>query len=39
MRPGMLDLLNWLRDIGATVVVYTHSEEKWATKVSSSCPS
>lgn len=33
MRPGMINLLVWLREIGATVVVYTHSEERWATKV------
>mmetsp|Transcript_17306 Transcript_17306/g.33949 ORF Transcript_17306/g.33949 Transcript_17306/m.33949 type:complete len:447 (-) Transcript_17306:199-1539(-) len=33
MRPGMIQLLEWLRDVGATVVVYTHSEEKWASKV------
>uniref|UniRef100_A0A6U4Q3E7 FCP1 homology domain-containing protein n=1 Tax=Hemiselmis andersenii TaxID=464988 RepID=A0A6U4Q3E7_HEMAN len=33
MRPGMIALLEWFRSIGAVVVVYTHSEEKWATKV------
>ena len=30
---GLLELLAHLRSVGATVVVYTHSEEKWAVKV------
>ena len=33
MRPGVPELLAHLRAIGATIVVYTHSEERWATKV------
>jgi len=33
LRPGMLELLAHLRTVGATIVVYTHSEEKWAIKV------
>lgn len=33
MRPGVPELLSYLRVIGATIVVYTHSEERWATKV------
>mmetsp|Transcript_27667 Transcript_27667/g.65702 ORF Transcript_27667/g.65702 Transcript_27667/m.65702 type:complete len:441 (-) Transcript_27667:229-1551(-) len=33
LRPGLLELLNFLRTIGATIIVYTHSEEKWAAKV------
>jgi len=33
LRPGLLELLTHLRAIGATIVVYTHSEEKWAAKV------
>jgi len=33
LRPGLLELLAHLRSVGATVVVYTHSEEKWAVKV------
>ena len=33
MRPGLPELLSHLRHIGATVVVYTHSEDKWAVKV------
>jgi hypothetical protein len=33
LRPGLLELLAHLRAVGATIVVYTHSEEKWAIKV------
>ena len=33
LRPGLLELLAHLRSVGATIVVYTHSEEKWAIKV------
>lgn len=33
MRPGMIDLITFLQQVGATIVVYTHSEEKWASKV------
>mmetsp|Transcript_38217 Transcript_38217/g.93921 ORF Transcript_38217/g.93921 Transcript_38217/m.93921 type:complete len:458 (+) Transcript_38217:167-1540(+) len=33
MRPGMIDVINFLEQVGATIVVYTHSEEKWASKV------
>ena len=33
MRPGLPELLSHLRQIGATIVVYTHSEDSWAVKV------
>jgi hypothetical protein len=33
MRPGLLRFIAFLRSIGATIVVYTHSELKWASKV------
>lgn len=33
MRPGVTELLAHLRCIGATIIVYTHSEDKWAVKV------
>ena len=33
MRPGLPELLSHLRHIGATIVVYTHSEDAWAVKV------
>lgn len=33
LRPGLLELLSHLRLIGATIVVYTHSEDSWAVKV------
>lgn len=33
MRPGMPELLAHLRLVGATIVVYTHSEDRWAVKV------
>jgi len=33
LRPGLLELITSLRGLGATIVVYTHSEEKWAIKV------
>jgi len=33
LRPGLLELLAHMRSVGATIVVYTHSEEKWAVKV------
>ena len=33
MRPGMPELLAHLQLIGATIVVYTHSEDRWAVKV------
>jgi len=33
LRPGLLELLAQLRTVGATIVVYTHSEEAWAKKV------
>ena len=33
MRPGLPELLSHLRMIGATIVVYTHSEDRWAVKV------
>ena len=29
LRPGLLELLAHMRSVGATIVVYTHSEEKW----------
>lgn len=33
LRPGLIQLLQHLHTIGSTVVVYTHSEKRWATKV------
>ena len=33
LRPGMVEFLAMLRDIGATTIVYTHSEYVWAKKV------
>mmetsp|Transcript_45633 Transcript_45633/g.111077 ORF Transcript_45633/g.111077 Transcript_45633/m.111077 type:complete len:362 (+) Transcript_45633:108-1193(+) len=33
LRPGVAELVRYLQSIGATIVVYTHSEEKWAVKV------
>ena len=33
LSPGMIDFLAYLRDIGATTIVYTHSEYVWARKV------
>mmetsp|Transcript_8591 Transcript_8591/g.19684 ORF Transcript_8591/g.19684 Transcript_8591/m.19684 type:complete len:474 (+) Transcript_8591:218-1639(+) len=33
LRPGLLEFLQHLRAINATIVVYTLSEEKWAAKV------
>lgn len=33
LRPGLTELLQHLHGIGATVVVYTHSERRWASKV------
>jgi hypothetical protein len=33
LRPGVKELLAHLRSLGATIVVYTHSEERWAMKV------
>ena len=33
LRPGMVEFLAMLRDIGATTIVYTHSEYVWARKV------
>lgn len=33
LRPGLLKFLEYLKEIGATVVVYTHSELRWASKV------
>lgn len=33
MRPGLPELLSHLRLVGATIIVYTHSEDKWAVKV------
>jgi hypothetical protein len=33
MRPGLPELLSHLRLVGATIIVYTHSEDRWAVKV------
>lgn len=33
LRPGLIKTLEYLKEIGATVVVYTHSEFRWAVKV------
>lgn len=33
LRPGLIQVLTYLKEIGATVVVYTHSEFRWAVKV------
>lgn len=33
LRPGIPELLAHLRLVGATIVVYTHSEDRWAVKV------
>ena len=33
LRPGLPELLSHLRMVGATIVVYTHSEDRWAVKV------
>mmetsp|Transcript_41290 Transcript_41290/g.64521 ORF Transcript_41290/g.64521 Transcript_41290/m.64521 type:complete len:417 (-) Transcript_41290:139-1389(-) len=33
IRPGLLEYIKTLLTIGATIVVYTHSEERWASKV------
>jgi len=33
LRKGMIEYIHFLRDIGATIVVYTHSEYLWARKV------
>jgi len=33
LRPGLIAALTTMRDIGATVIVYTHSEYRWAVKV------
>mmetsp|Transcript_69002 Transcript_69002/g.111960 ORF Transcript_69002/g.111960 Transcript_69002/m.111960 type:complete len:308 (+) Transcript_69002:286-1209(+) len=33
LRAGMIEYLEFLRDIGATIIVYTHSELIWAKKV------
>mmetsp|Transcript_63283 Transcript_63283/g.169196 ORF Transcript_63283/g.169196 Transcript_63283/m.169196 type:complete len:305 (-) Transcript_63283:547-1461(-) len=35
MRPGLTELINHLQALGSTIVVYTHSENKWASKVCS----
>jgi len=33
VRPGLMALVEYLTEIGATMVVYTHSEHRWASKV------
>mmetsp|Transcript_50810 Transcript_50810/g.158752 ORF Transcript_50810/g.158752 Transcript_50810/m.158752 type:complete len:450 (-) Transcript_50810:478-1827(-) len=33
LRPGLISMIQYLREIGATIVVYTHSERAWASKV------
>mmetsp|Transcript_56279 Transcript_56279/g.138096 ORF Transcript_56279/g.138096 Transcript_56279/m.138096 type:complete len:531 (+) Transcript_56279:247-1839(+) len=33
LRPGLSKFINFCVEIGATVVVYTHSEFRWASKV------
>jgi len=33
VRPGLIKFVEYLQEIGATIVVYTHSEQRWASKV------
>jgi len=33
IRPGLIKFIEYLQSIGATIVVYTHSEQRWASKV------
>lgn len=33
LRAGMIEYIKFLRDIGAVIIVYTHSEYLWARKV------
>ncbi len=33
LRPGLIEFVEYLKEIGATIVVYTHSEPRWASKV------